>query len=240
MNSGAEGSIFEGLRFKSFLSLGAANVTVKRSWVEGSLTINKDSCIIEGCYLNNFSHKNANGSEPAPVGTIIRNSRLRVELGLASQNNGNLTIDHCVFLSIGSGDASNVLGFVNGSVRNTILDLGTDNFSSSIIFNDCLYLDGTPPREVNADSATREEAFVLFSEAPEGFPPFEFARQFELKSASPALTGDSNGGQQGLFGGSTPLVHGFHPAVPRITNLRQLSANPPNGITIEVTAQSQD
>lgn len=238
--SGAQGSIIEGLHIEGgSLALIAANITVRRCRIRDDLIIRRDSCLIESCFFQNLIQDGAISTDPDPVGTVIRNCSIRISSS-GSVIRGGANIDHCLIVHFNTLSFSNFLSFATGSVRNSIVDFGTGNTFSSLAFDHCLFLDGSPERGTSAISSTYEDTFVLYAETPEGFPPYEFTRQWELKSTSPARTGDSDSGQQGLFGGSTPFVHGFHPAVPRVTRLTQLSANPTNGITFEVQAQTQE
>jgi len=126
-------------------------------------------------------------------------------------------------------------------VSNSILTAGSMTAPYTLSFDHCLFFGSIPSTSSNGTSAPNSaDTFVGHPTPPAGFPPGETSRYYELKAGSPALTGDGSGGQQGIFGGEAPFVHGFHPAVPRITMFKKLSSNPTNGITFRVEASSQE
>lgn len=238
LNATAAGSLAEGIWANGAATLNGMNCVLKRCQAL-SLNIYQDSCTVESCHVGFFMHIGGEG----PVGTVIRNTIFKVSSNsLESFLLGSLTVDHCVIdREHAGGNFNHIWGLATGMVSNSILTAGSMTAPYTLSFDHCLFLGSIPSTSSNGTAGPNSaDTFVGNPTPPAGFPPGETSRYYELKVGSPALTGDDSGGQQGIFGGDTPFVHGFHPAVPRLTMLKKLSANPTTGITFRVQASSQE
>lgn len=220
--------------------------------IVASVSIEANQCTFQRCLLTVGVRGNSN----IFTGCFIQS--------LTSGDNGvvttGTTLNHCIFAegTLSSGRISfhsssnmifnhcqvslDLISFNNtrnatASFRNCFLNSNDASQNINFFFTarNCVFLEGVPPFTSGNDniSDTIENTYIDLERELLG-------TEYELQADSPAFTAASDGGQVGIFGGSSPFIVGAFPPVPRIIDLEIRSANTTSGITFTVEAEARN
>ena len=226
LNNGSSGSVV------SVISSGACNIstdsiTVQRSYFEDRINISgsRSKIVITQSNCTVISLENAQNA-------VVSNNIARG--GVRNGTTGSAVIINNVLASESRfQNCVGILPDIYNSVfqNNIIVKGGTYNFfNSQASFNTTLDAGGLPAGNNNEFSAVMANIFVN--------PNGTLENDFMLKNGSPAIGTGFGGFDRGAFGGSTPFVLAFQPAIPAITTLSSPGASGVNSINVTFSAKS--
>ena len=218
----ASGSLLEGVKFDSlYISENSQFVTVTRCEFS-YLSASASNTILTRCIGNELI---IDGPNCIAVGCRINN------LGVLKEQ---ISIDNC---TIGNSTGSPIIitSSTNPTFRNTILisnsAVGTTPYSGAT-FDHCMAIGyaSLPTGNGNVSLASSQRTNV-----------FTTTTSFVLKAGGPAVGTGKNGVDMGMYGGISPFVDNFIPALPRITEIIVPPTVPDSsGLTFEVKAEARD
>jgi hypothetical protein len=248
----AAGSVFEGFECLSQITIYGPCSGVSINRCRGILQIVGCSgtmvrnCVLSGQYFSDIDY--LNGRVFHGSGCTIIGSKLDIFNPLIP----NTLFANCV---IGNyvGGSSQLVGpvfttsetapfVIRNSIligKTTIFTVPSSAYNGRVNFDHCLSIGGFtfPAGNGNVSVPYNQFASVFVDATPNTADPAAFV----LKAGSPALGAGLNGADMGMYGGISPFVPNFIPALPRILQLTVPPLVPANtGLTFEVRAEARD
>lgn len=253
----AAGSVFEGFESANHILImgpcsgvliNRCRVNVNQIYLYGCSGTMVRNCVLTSSIVSIRSHS-LNGRTFQGSGCTIVGSKLS---SISATQIPNTLFENCV-IGVYVGSASQPTGPVYTDtdtapfiIRNSILIGKTTIFSdpSSAFnfranFDHCLSIgDFTFAAENGNFSLPYNQFASVFVDATPGTTD---PAAFVLKAGSPALGAGLNGADMGMYGGLSPFVPNFIPALPRILHLTVPPLVPADtGLTFEVGAEARD
>ena len=226
LNNGSAGSVMTGLYFYN-LSLNDDNIVIKR---------NRFSYLSLGSGIVNIIVKKNYFSNYLTVGTNCQNiiiSNNYIDGGsagstvISSSSTSALTVDHNVILG-------RITAYNSVFSNNIIVEGSAWTVEKSIYFNNIA-------NEAQFGNENNNQWYVDMADVFVGATDNSTDGQWQLKTGSPAIGTDSEGGDCGMFGGISPYILSGVPSLPAIYHFYSTSeASNETGLRIQVKAKTRE
>ncbi len=225
LGNGSSGSVVSVISNNRCL-ISTDNITIQRSFFSEFISV---SGTLSGIVItqSSFYYMTLGSAQNAVVSNNISRA------GLYNSTSGSAVIINNVLCT--QSRPEQIFGSANiyNSVfqSNIIVKGGTHNFfNSQATYNTTLDAVNLPAGNNNVFSANMADIFVN--------PNGTIENDFMLKNGSPAIGTGFGGIDRGAFGGSTPFVLAYQPAIPAITALSSPGASGVNSINVTFSAKS--
>lgn len=227
-NGGSEGSVFSVKT--SSISINAANITILRSFVNGTITINPAAInavvmqsFVDG-YVNIYS-----------TGSVISNNIISIGVQMSSPNSSAVITNNVLNFRLRNESYFGAANIYNTVFQNNISVKG----SSPTVFSNCtvsynMSSDATafPSGSNNMQNVDMSNVFVNSVGVTD--------KDYQLKPGSPAIGAGYGGNDMGAFGGSSSYKLALQPAIPAVTNMSTPSSTGGNTIQVTFSAKSNN
>ncbi|NOZ75491.1 MAG: hypothetical protein GXO90_08995 [FCB group bacterium] len=227
LNSGSDGSVLAGLSFTSTVTISDDNIILKRNRLDRvSVSSTVVNTIIKNNYITDNIIINSNCQNIMISNNYIDGGSANSTV-ISSFSTSALTVDHNVIL--GKITAYNSIFSNNIIIEGTGWVMDNNNYFNNIT------------NEAQFGSSNGNQQYIVMTDVFVGETGNSTDGQWQLKTGSPAISADTEGGDCGMFGGISPYVLSGIPSLAAIYYFYSTSeASNEIGLRIHVKAKTRE